>query len=85
MDRRAEAFLEDLREDARTAPPEFLFLVEDYRSRLEETLRLYREGRLDARQLEAGLVQIRLSYARDLSRLFPVEVAPAHRWTYGEM
>lgn len=82
MDRRAEAFLAELREDARTAPAEFLFLVEDYRSRLEEILQRYREGRLDARQLEAGLIQIRLSYARDLSRLFPQEPAPAHRWTY---
>lgn len=82
MERRAEELLEELREDARTAPPEFLFLVDDYRSRLEETLQRYREGRLDARQLEAGLIQIRLSYARDLSRLFPVETAPAHRWTY---
>lgn len=81
MDRRAQELLDELREDARTAPPEFLFLVDDYRSRLEETLRIYREGRMDDRRLAAGLIQIRLSYARDLNRLFP-EAAPAHRWTY---
>ena len=83
MERRAEDFLEELREDARTAPPEFLFLVDDYRSRLEETLKRFREGRLDDRQLEAGLIQIRLSYTRDLSRLFPAEPPPTHRWVYG--
>ena len=83
MEHRAVELLEELREDARTAPAEFLFLVDDYRSRLEEALQRFRDGRLDARLLEAALVQIRLSYARDLSRLFPSE-PPAHRWVYGE-
>jgi hypothetical protein len=77
----AVVFLSELEEDRRTAPPEFLSLFEAYLPRLEESIRRFREGALPARELDAHVFQIRLSYARDLQKLLPYEPPPTARWT----
>ncbi len=78
---RAELFLAELREDRRTAPPEFTALFEAYLPRLEEAILRFREGALQGRVLDAHAFQIRISYARDLQKLLPYEPPPTARWT----
>ena len=77
---RAEAFLLELKEDGRTAPPEFQPVVEPYIPRAEACISAYRDHRLGGRELDASIFQIRLAYARDLDRVLPVEPKPTSRW-----
>ena len=77
----AESFLEELREDRRTAPPEYLALFESYLPRLEEAILNFREGTIEGRVLDAHVFQIRISYTRDLQKLLPYEPPPTARWT----
>lgn len=77
----ATVFLSELEEDRRTAPPEYQGLFEGYLPRLEESIRRFREGALQARELDAHVFQIRLSYLRDLQKLLPYEPPPTARWT----
>lgn len=78
---RAEQFLVELQEDRRTAPPEFLSVFEVFLPRLEESIRRFREGAIEGRELDAHVFQIRISYARDLQKLLPYEPPPTARWT----
>jgi len=77
---KAEEFLSELQGDQRTAPAEFLPVIETYAPRLEDSIRRFRERRISGRELDAHAIQIRLSYARDLSRLLAQEPAPTSRW-----
>ena len=77
---RAEAFLAELEEDRRAAPPEFQPLLETYLPRLGESIARFREGRLGARELNAHVLQIRMSYARDLQRQLPGEAPSTARF-----
>ena len=78
---RAEEFLSELREDLKSAPAEFLALIESYAPRLEEAILRFKERRSSSRELDAGVFQIRISYARDLGRLLPgAPPPPTSRW-----
>ena len=66
---RAWEFLLELMADGRSSPPEVEPVVEGYVSRLESSLRQFLSGRITGRELEAHAIQIRLSYAQDLSKL----------------
>ena len=77
---RAVEFLEELEEDRRTAPPEFQSVTETYVPRLLASILKFRERLIARRELEAHMVQIRLSYARDLQRLLAPEPPPTSRW-----
>lgn len=78
---RAEEFFSELEEDRRTAPPEFVPLVESYLPRLGESISLFKQRRIGDRELDAYTQQIRISYARDLQRLLPAEKPPTARFT----
>lgn len=79
--RRAEDFLAELREDLKSAPAEFQSVIEPYISGLEGLLVRSNERRLSSRELDAGVFQIRISYARDLGRLLPgAPQPPTSRW-----
>ncbi|HEX7900151.1 MAG TPA: hypothetical protein VF950_20455 [Planctomycetota bacterium] len=78
---RAEEFFQELEEDRRTAPPEFVPLVETYLPRLGESIHRFKERRIGERELDAHIAQIRISYARDLQRLLPGEKPPTARFT----
>jgi hypothetical protein len=65
---RAREFLAELLEDLREAPAEFTALVEAYLPGLEAAINRFRVGEIGDRELDAGVLQIRLSYARDLQR-----------------
>ena len=78
--KRAEEFLAELEEDRRSAPPEYQPIVEPYVAGLAAALERFRARRLDARELNAHVQQIRLSYARDLQRLLPGEAPPTARF-----
>jgi hypothetical protein len=78
---RAEEFLSELEEDRRTAPPEYVPLVESYLPRLGDSIDRFKRRAIGGRELEAHVRQIRLSYARDLRRLLPGEASPTARFT----
>ena len=78
---RAEEFFSELEEDRRTAPPEFVPLVETYLPRLGDSIARFKESRIGERELNAHVAQIRISYARDLQRLLPGEKPPTARFT----
>jgi hypothetical protein len=63
---RAVDFLADLEEDRRSAPPEFTGLIEAYLPALRTAIQRHREQEIGARELDAAVLQIRMSYARDL-------------------
>jgi len=66
---RAEAFLADLAEDRSTAPPEIVPLIDHYISRLRDLIAQAWNRRLSRRELDAHMMQIRLSYSQDLDRI----------------
>ena len=78
---RAEEFFSELEEDRRTAPPEFVPVVETYLPRLGDSIARFKESRIGERELDAHIAQIRISYARDLQRLLPGEKPPTARFT----
>jgi hypothetical protein len=78
---RAEEFFLELEEDRRTAPPEFVPVVETYLPRLGDSIARFKDSRIGERELDAHIAQIRLSYARDLQRLLPGEKPPTARFT----
>jgi hypothetical protein len=59
-------FLADLEEDRRSAPAEFTALVEAYLPALRAAIERFRANETGGRELDAAVVQIRMSYARDL-------------------
>jgi transposase len=73
---RARHFLDDLRDDESAAPPEIRDLIAGYASRVGVCL----EAASPGRELDACLMQIRLSYIRDLERLLPAAPPAAARW-----
>jgi len=77
---RAEEFFSELEEDRRTAPPEFVPVVEIYLPRLTDSIARFKDRRIGDRELEAHIAQIRISYARDLQRLLPGEKPPTARF-----
>jgi hypothetical protein len=66
---RAEAFLADLAEDRSTAPPEIVPLVDNYISRLRDVIATAWNRRLSRREIDAHVMQVRLSYSQDLDRI----------------
>lgn len=81
---RAEEFFSELEEDRRTAPPEFVPVVETYLPRLGESIARFKLRSIGERELEAHMQQIRLSYARDLQKLLPGEKPPTARFLRSE-
>jgi hypothetical protein len=77
---RAVEFLADLEEDCRSAPAEFVALVEAYLPALRTAIHRMREQEIGARELDAAVLQIRMSYARDLQRQLGEE-RPTARFT----
>jgi len=55
-------------------------VIESYAPRLQESLRLFRERRISAVELEAHAFQIRISYVRDLERLLVPERRSETLW-----
>lgn len=78
--RRAEEFLAELEDDRRSAPPEYQPVVDPYLKGLAGSIDAFRTSRLGARELNAHVQQIRLSYARDLQRLLPAEAPSTGRF-----
>lgn len=66
---RAEAFLADLAEDRATAPGEIVPLIDQYITRLREVIALSWDRQLRRRELDAAVVQVRMSYSQDLDRI----------------
>jgi hypothetical protein len=66
---RAEAFLADLAEDRSSAPPEIVPLIDQYISRLREVIALSWDRQLGRRELDASVMQVRMSYSQDLDRI----------------
>jgi hypothetical protein len=66
---RAEAFLADLAEDRSTAPPEIVPLVDNYMARLRDVIAMAWSRRITRRELDAHVMQVRLSYSQDLDRI----------------
>jgi hypothetical protein len=66
---RAEAFLADLAEDRTTAPAEIVPLIDHYITRLREVIGRSWEGQLRRREVDAAIVQVRMSYSQDLDRI----------------
>jgi hypothetical protein len=66
---RAEVFLGDLAEDRHSAPPEIVPLIEHYFARLREVLSNSWDRQITRRELDAHVLQVRLSYSQDLDRI----------------
>lgn len=66
---RAEGFLADLAEDRSSAPPEIVPLIDQYISRLRESISRSWDKNLSRRELDAHVTQVRLCYSRDLDRI----------------
>ena len=66
---RAEAFLADLAEDRSTAPAEIVPCIDYYIARLREVISLSWDRQLSRRELDAHVLQVRLSYSQDLDRI----------------
>lgn len=77
---RAVEFLAEVAEDARTAPDEFRTVPESCAVQIREAILKFRDRLIAARELEAHLFQIRISYERDLQHLLPAEIPPSSRW-----
>ncbi len=77
---RARHFLAELGEDERTAPPEFRFLIASFRPLLADSILRFKERRIEGRELDAHVFQIRLTYSRELQKLLPAEPPPTSRW-----
>lgn len=66
---RAEAFLADLAEDRSSAPPEIVPIIDHYFARLREVISHSWDRQISQRELEAHVMQVRLSYSQDLDRI----------------
>lgn len=66
---RAEAFLADLAEDRSSAPPEIVPLIDQYIGRLREVIARTWERAVSRREIDAHVLQVRLSYSQDLDRI----------------
>lgn len=66
---RVRDFLVELTGDGVESPAEVQPIVDGYASRLRDSLRRFLAGHIGLRELEAHAIQIRLSYAQDLSKL----------------
>lgn len=66
---RAEAFLADLAEDRSSAPPEIVPLIDHYMSRIRELIAQSWEQKISRRELDAYVLQVRLTYSQDLERI----------------
>lgn len=66
---RAEAFLADLAEDRGSAPPEIVPLIDQYITRLREVIAATWERPVSRREMDAYVLQVRLSYSQDLDRI----------------
>ena len=66
---RAEGFLADLAEDRSTAPPEIVPIIDHYFARLREVISNSWDRQITRRELDAHVLQVRLSYSQDLDRI----------------
>lgn len=66
---RAESFLADLAEDRSSAPPEIVPVVDHYVARLREVISTSWDRQISRRELDAHVLQVRLSYSQDLDRI----------------
>jgi hypothetical protein len=66
---RAESFLADLAEDRQSAPSEYVPIIDHYFSRLREVISSSWELQISRRELDAHVLQVRLSYSQDLDRI----------------
>jgi hypothetical protein len=66
---RAEAFLADLAEDRSSAPAEIVPLIDQYIARLREVIARTWENAVSRREIDAHVLQVRLSYSQDLDRI----------------
>lgn len=66
---RAEGFLADLAEDRSSAPPEIVPVIDYYIARLREVISQSWDRMLSRRELDASVMQVRLSYSQDLDRI----------------
>jgi hypothetical protein len=66
---RAEGFLGDLAEDRSTAPAEIVPLIDYYLTRLREVISKSWDRQITRRELDAHVLQVRLSYSQDLDRI----------------
>ncbi|HVE43065.1 MAG TPA: hypothetical protein VNM14_24535 [Planctomycetota bacterium] len=66
---RAEGFLGDLAEDRSSAPAEIVPLIDHYFARLREVISNSWDRQITRRELDAHVLQVRLSYSQDLDRI----------------
>ena len=66
---RAEGFLADLAEDRSSAPAEIVPLIDQYIARLREVIAQSWTGAVSRREIDAHVLQVRLSYSQDLDRI----------------
>ena len=81
---RAVEFLAELVEDRRSAPPEYAGMVGVYLPGLRRAIARLQEREISDRELDAAVLQIRMSYARDLQRQLVEEKPPTARFTREE-
>ncbi len=74
---RAESFLADLAEDRDSAPSEFVPVIDHYFSRLREVISTSWDRQITRRELDAHVLQVRLSYSQDLDRILRGMKSPA--------
>lgn len=66
---RAESFLADLAEDRSSAPAEIVPLIDQYIARLREVIAQSWTRAVSRREIDAAVLQVRLSYSQDLDRI----------------
>lgn len=66
---RAETFLADLAEDRSSAPAEIVPLIDQYIARLREVIAQSWTRSVTRREIDAHVMQVRLSYSQDLDRI----------------
>jgi hypothetical protein len=66
---RAEGFLADLAEDRSSAPAEIVPLIDQYIARLREVIAQSWTRTVSRREIDAHVLQVRLSYSQDLDRI----------------
>jgi hypothetical protein len=76
----ARAFLAELGDDERSAPPEFRFLVAQFQAPLADSILRFKDRRIAARELDAHVFQIRLTYSRELQKLLGGGPPPTARF-----